>query len=117
MLGNVRLLLKAGASPNGGPTDATAVPATTTTASAGKPLVRPLHMAAQVGSVAVVRELLQAGAVVDLAHEDGATALHWAIRMGQTACVQALLANGASCMPEAGWRSALCACVLARSLP
>merc|ERR1712100_84364 len=60
---------------------------------------RPLHLAAMVGHVAVIRFLAGdavAGAELDTADVDGAASMHIAANMGHAAAVQALLEAGAS---------------------
>ena len=91
MLGNVKVLLAAGANPDGGP------PATEA-AVAGQPQVtaRPLVVAAQKGLVAIVTTLLDAGAHVDLPQPDGSTAFHWALKNGHLTCAQLLVDRGAN---------------------
>ncbi|MEU6662837.1 ankyrin repeat domain-containing protein [Streptomyces sp. NPDC046821] len=77
--GIVRLLLAAGADPDG--------------LSSGTDL--PLCGAACGGHTEVVRALLAAGARVDLREEFGFTAMAWAVQRGRTEVVRALLDGGA----------------------
>ncbi|MCY4633512.1 MAG: ankyrin repeat domain-containing protein [Acidobacteria bacterium] len=55
----------------------------------------PLVAAAEAGDVAAVRDLLAAGAGVDAASVDGATALHWAVHRDLPELVRLLLDSGA----------------------
>ena len=55
----------------------------------------PLHAAARTGREAVVRLLLQAGAAVDQARDDGWTPLYVAAQNGHEVVVRQLLAAGA----------------------
>lgn len=55
----------------------------------------PLHMAAARCGPALVRGLIDRGAVVDAAIKDGATALHFARRYANTSVVAILLGEGA----------------------
>lgn len=53
-------------------------------------------VAAQAGSEACLQALLEAGASVEAANDDGWTALHGAAASGSAECVRALIAAGAS---------------------
>ena len=57
--------------------------------------VPPLVAAAEAGDLAAVRDLLAAGADVDAASVDGATALHWAVHRDLPKLVQLLVEAGA----------------------
>eukprot|EP00966_Prymnesium_polylepis_P168523 3896284-Prymnesium_polylepis.1 len=56
----------------------------------------PLHSAARRGDPGLCRELLEAGAPVDAADEDGHTALHLACDLGEGEVVTCLLQHGAA---------------------
>jgi hypothetical protein len=58
--------------------------------------VTPLHHAAQGGSAAAVRALLQRGASVHAVASNGGTPLHYAVGLGHCEAAEALLAAGAS---------------------
>lgn len=55
----------------------------------------PLVAAAEAGETGAVRDLLAAGADVDTASVDGATALHWAVHRDLPALVRLLVDSGA----------------------
>lgn len=61
-------------------------------AAAGDP---PLVAAAEAGETGAVRDLLAAGADIDAASVDGATALHWAVHRDLPALVRLLVDAGA----------------------
>ncbi|KAF8448273.1 ankyrin repeat-containing domain protein [Kalaharituber pfeilii] len=54
-----------------------------------------LHLAAQGGRVEVLKQLLAAGAQVNIGNKDGKTPLHLAAEMGHAEFVQQLIAAGA----------------------
>ena len=56
----------------------------------------PLHWAAKNGHTETVRDLIAAGANVDLANNSRWTPLHWAAFYGHTDVFQALIAAGAN---------------------
>jgi hypothetical protein len=61
----------------------------------GAPFKRPLARAAQRGHLAIVRELLAAGASIDAVNYRSETALHLAVAGGHRDCIDALLDAGA----------------------
>jgi hypothetical protein len=66
----------------------------------------PVHLAASVGSAAIVGIILERGGRQELSKVDvnGETPLHHAARKGQIGVTQLLLANGASSVVRADWR-------------
>ena len=54
-----------------------------------------LHVVAQRGSLAILRQLLEAGARVDAVNDDGATPLHFAVQYRHRTAVELLLDAGA----------------------
>ena len=74
----------------------------------------PLHIAAALGNVERVRQLLEDGARVDEAKEDGTTALHSAATMGHAEVVQLLLEEEA--WAEATGASGATALMMAASM-
>uniref|UniRef100_A0A7S2FXN3 Uncharacterized protein n=1 Tax=Haptolina brevifila TaxID=156173 RepID=A0A7S2FXN3_9EUKA len=59
-------------------------------------LYTPLHLASEKGNVKVVMQLLDAGAHVSQADQDGATPLHWAAAHDQVEVAAVLMRHGAS---------------------
>jgi ankyrin repeat protein len=60
----------------------------------------PLHFACLVNKPQAVQWLLDHGADVDFATEDGFTAIHWAAMKGHFDCLRLLLDRGAKVDPE-----------------
>ncbi len=60
----------------------------------------PLHFACVVNKPWAVKWLLEHGANVDFATEDGFTAVHWAAMKGHHDCLKLLLNHGAAVDPE-----------------
>ena len=56
----------------------------------------PLIEAVKQGNTTVVRSLLESGADVNISEPDGATALHWAVRLDQQEMANQLIAAGAN---------------------
>ncbi|KAK3244242.1 hypothetical protein CYMTET_46138 [Cymbomonas tetramitiformis] len=84
--GTARALLEAGAGVNAG---------------TGR---RPVHAAAMMGTVEMVRELVEKGAEVDAEDREGRTALTVALAFGQEAAARALLEAGAGVNAGTGQR-------------
>eukprot|EP00741_Cyanophora_paradoxa_P011604 tig00020563_g11212.t1 len=55
-----------------------------------------IHVAAQYGSVGVLKTLITRGTSADTTCEEGSTPLHWAAREGRDAAVRLLLSKGAN---------------------